>query len=75
MKRIRKTLGAEVNFQHFNLVVDPDNPFEDYGWSEDDIKNMLYIEEFVPHFFAFFFSLSHVLIQCYRNFVPVNIKM
>lgn len=44
MKRIRKTLGAEVNYQHFNLVVDPDNPFEDYGWSEDDIRYMLYIE-------------------------------
>lgn len=45
MKRIRKTLGAEVNYQYFNLVVDPDNPFEDYGWSEDDIQDMLWIEE------------------------------
>ena len=45
MKRIRKTLGAEVNYQQFNLVVDPDNPFEDYGWSEEDIEDMLWIEE------------------------------
>ena len=40
------TAGAEVNYQNFNLVVDPNNPFEDYGWSEDDIKEMLYIEAY-----------------------------
>lgn len=45
MKRIRKTLGVDVNYQDFNLVVDPNNPFEDYGWSEEYIKDMLWIEE------------------------------
>lgn len=44
MKKIRKTLGAEVNYEPFNLVVDPDNPFEDYGWSEEYIQDMLYVE-------------------------------
>lgn len=46
MKKIKNTLGVEVNYQDFNLVVDPNNPFENYGWTKEDVEEMLYIEEY-----------------------------
>ena len=47
MKKIKNTLGVEVNYQDFNLVVDPNPPLEDYGWTKEDVRRMLYIEELV----------------------------
>ena len=46
MKKVKNILGVEVNNQDFNLVVDPNASLEDYGWTKEDVKNMLYIEEY-----------------------------
>ena len=37
-----------VNRQDFRLVTNPDASFEDYGWTEEFVEDMLYVAEYEP---------------------------
>ena len=43
-----KELSADVNRCKFVLVTNPNASFEDYGWTEEFVEDMLYIEANEP---------------------------
>ena len=43
-----KELGSDVNRCKFVLVTNPNAKIEDYGWTEDYVENLLYIEANEP---------------------------
>ena len=44
----KKELGSDVNRCKFVLVTNTDAKIEDYGWTEDYVENLLYIEANEP---------------------------
>ena len=44
----KKELGSDVNRCKFVLVTNPNANFEDYGWTEDYVEDLLYIEANEP---------------------------
>ena len=40
---------VEINNQKFNLVTNPNASFEDYGWNEEYVEDLLFVSQYEPN--------------------------